>query len=423
MAHGEQFDRFGNPIDGTVGYARGEILKTNADEIARMMYARSVIRDRVARLGNDSLFDLTGLSRSLPLQPGDLEHLQSQASYYTHFDGTAEDQAVRFVGGDPSTHDALFVNRVTSGLLSIALALVARGQTVLSLVPMGRSHPSVQRAVELAGGRFVEVVGIERFETALAETAPRMTVATPLTAAKHHLPTEDLSHFASLSRKRGAIALVDDAHFASRAGFHGDPPPFHSGPIDLAVFSTDKHIAGPRTGVIVGRRELITAIRAKAMEFGLEAQTGQYVAALNALRHHDTDLVRRAGSLAREVLAALERKHGENRFYLAGPGVAISGEEALALTLERSGKSRPSLTPMEAASFVSNHILLEHGVMTVCSLSMPGTAPVISAMMFPDGERLGASEVLTVLESGLLRLQAVLDSPDSARQQILGPQL
>ena len=41
-----RYDRFGNPIDPTVSYARGSILRSNADEIRRQRQAYAIIRDR-----------------------------------------------------------------------------------------------------------------------------------------------------------------------------------------------------------------------------------------------------------------------------------------------------------------------------------------------------------------------------------------
>ena len=414
-------DRFGNPIDEKVGYARGRILASSADEIARTMYSRAVVRDRVSRLGEESVFDLSGLPRGFPLEPEDLPKLRSQLMYYAYFDRTAEELAVRFMGGDPEVHGAVYLNRVSAGMLAVALALVSRGDAVVSLVPRGRSHPSVQRAVELAGGRFADVVGIDAFEAALGEQSPRLAVATPITPAKHHLPAPDLVRFVELCRREGVTTFVDDAHMASRVGFYDDPLPFQCAPIDLAILSTDKHILGPRAGVVVGRKDLVSRVRSRAMEFGLECQSGHYASARRALERHRLEPIKNAGELAREVLARMERRYGSGRFYLAGPGVAISGEDALSLALELSAKPSADLVPNEAATVVCNHMLREHGVLTVSSVSMPGSAPVVRVMMFPDGAKLGAERVVAALEDGLARLQEVLDRPEAAREVILGP--
>lgn len=413
-------DRFGNRIDPTVGYARGAILASDADEIARTMYARRIIRDRVRGLGEDSVFDLSGLPRTFPLQPEDLSRLASQSTFFAHFDDTGERLVIEFLGGDPSAHAALFVNRVSAGLLAIALALLQHGDRVVSLVPRGRSHPPLQRSVEVAGGLFEDCEGIEDFAKAVGSLKPRLVVATPVTSAKHHMPVRDLMRFAEIARAHGAMTLVDDAHLASRIAFHGDPLPFKCAPFDLVIFSTDKHIFGPRAGVVVGCRSLIELVRTSAVRFGLEAQPGHRVAAMRAIEQHRAEPIEIAGQLAMELDARLKQEVAGDRFYLAGPGVAISGEDALLLALELSGKPRSRIVPAEAVSVVCNHLLREHGILTISSVSMPGTAAVVRLMMFPDGHKLGPERIVASVKDGLAALQHALDRPEAAREIILG---
>ncbi len=420
MEAGGRVDCFGNRIDSNVGYARGQILASDADEIARTMHARRIIRDRVRRLGEDSVFDLSGLPRSFPLRPEDLPRLASQSAYFAHFDDAGEKLATEFLGGDPAVHSALFVNRVSSGLLAIALALLQRGDRVVSLVPRGRSHPPLQRSIEVAGGLFEDCESVEDFGEAVRRQKPRLVVATPVTSAKHHMPVSDLVRFAEIGQAHGAITFVDDAHVASRLALHGDPLPFKCAPFDLVIFSTDKHIFGPRAGIVVGRRPMIELVRTSAVRFGLEAQPGHRVAAMRALEEHRAEPIEIAGKLAMELLARLEQEYGRGRFYLAGPGVAISGEDVLLLALELSGKTRCCIVPSEAVSVVCNHLLREHGILTISSLSMPGTAAVVRLMMFPDGHKLGAERITAAVKDGLAALQDVLDRPEAARGIILG---
>ncbi len=54
-------DRFGHPIDPTVSYARGSILTSEIDEALRQRHGYELIRERVARGGDDAVFNLTGL--------------------------------------------------------------------------------------------------------------------------------------------------------------------------------------------------------------------------------------------------------------------------------------------------------------------------------------------------------------------------
>ena len=56
-------DRFGNPFDPIVRYARGAILKDTDEEVARMLRARHLVAERVRNLGQDSVYDLSGMNR------------------------------------------------------------------------------------------------------------------------------------------------------------------------------------------------------------------------------------------------------------------------------------------------------------------------------------------------------------------------
>ncbi len=142
----------------------------------------------------------------------------------------------------------------------------------------------------------------------------------------------------------------------------------------------------PRAGVLVGRRDLITAIGSRAYELGLEAQAGQYVGVGNALRNFDPRAVKQAGELAKELVQVLVGKYGSERAYLGGPGVSISGDHVLAIALERLGKrDKPHLVAVEAAGLVAMEMLEHDGILTIGAVSMPGSAPAVRLMMYPDG--------------------------------------
>ena len=72
-------------------YGYGTILASAADEARKSTQGRRMIRERVMALGKDSIYNLTGLVRTFPLQSQDLEPLENQFTYYTHFLGRAED--------------------------------------------------------------------------------------------------------------------------------------------------------------------------------------------------------------------------------------------------------------------------------------------------------------------------------------------
>ena len=82
-------------------YGYGPILAGAADEARKSTQGRRMIRERVMALGKDSIYNLTGLVRTFPLQPQDLEPLENQFTYYTHFLGRAE-RAGAALHGSPS---------------------------------------------------------------------------------------------------------------------------------------------------------------------------------------------------------------------------------------------------------------------------------------------------------------------------------
>jgi pyridoxal phosphate-dependent enzyme len=212
-----------------------------------------MIRERVMALGKDSIYNLTGLVRTFPLQHQDLEPLENQFTYYTHFLGRAEELALHYTGADPRTCSAVLCNRVSAAMLAIMLGTLKPGDRVLSLVAQGRSHPSVQQAVEVMGATFHEVQGLAALERAMHEGAWRMLAITPLTPSMYHLPAADVAVAIDMARVAQQVVFVDDAHMMSRSVFYDEPVAFGLGDIDVAVWSLDKHVPGPRGAAIVGR--------------------------------------------------------------------------------------------------------------------------------------------------------------------------
>ena len=135
--------------------------------------------------------------------------------------------------------------------------------------------------------------------------APRLLLITPISASKKHIPYVEFQRALTLPRAAHTLVFVDDAHMASRIAFFEEPKTFAVGAIDLAVCSADKHVAGPRAGVFVGRKDLVTLIGSRAYELGLEAQAGQYVGVANALRNFDPRPVKEAGELAKQLVGVL----------------------------------------------------------------------------------------------------------------------
>lgn len=415
-------DRFGNTVDPIVNYARGSILKGTDEEVARMLRARGLVAERVRSLGKEAVYDLSGMNRGGGLSAEDTEHLTSHVPFFERFEGRTEPLALKHMGGDAAEHDALILNRVSAANFIALTTLVSRGDRVYALAPKGGvTHPSCVRPLSIAGAEFTQVHSADELERLWQESGPpRLLLVTPISASKRHVEYADFQRALDLPRGPGTLVFVDDAHMASRVSFFEEPRTFAVGKIDLAVCSADKHVAGPRAGVMVGRKDLIREIGSRAYEFGLEAQAGQYVGVANALRNFDTRPVKEAGELAKQVLEAVRGTYG-SRAYLGGPGVSIGGDDVIDIACEQRGlKTKPALVAVEAAGLVAMEMLERDGVLTIGAVAMPGSAPVVRLMMYPDGKRLGAERIAASLENGLTRLAQVIDDPHAARKQLLG---
>jgi len=419
----ESQDRFCNHVDPIVRYARGTILKSTDEEVARMLHARHIVGERVKSKGKESIYDLSGMNRGSGIKTDDVPHLSSHVPFFERFEGKTEPLALKHMGGNPDAHSALILNRVSAANFIALTTLLKAGDRVLAFAPQGgSSHPSTVRPISMAGALLAEFHTYADLEKAWHEDgAPRLLLITPISASKRHIAFDDFKRALALPRAADTLVFVDDAHMASRVAFFDEPRTYEVGDVDLAVCSTDKHVAGPRAGVLVGRKDLVTTIGSRAYELGLEAQAGQYTGVANALRDFDPRAVKQAGELAKQLIEVLVQQYGPKRAYLGGPGVSIAGDDVLEIALEqRGGAAKRKLVAVEAAGLVAMHMLQQDGILTIGAVSMPGSAPAVRLMMYPDGPRLGIERIAASLENSISRLSEVVDDVDAAREQLLG---
>ena len=407
------------PVAAPEGYRYGSVITGPDVEAKKALHGRRMIKERILGLGKESIYNMTGLVRAFPLDPEDLPSLDTQFSFYAYFGGRAEELAIHHTGGNPREHGAVICNRVTSGVLGIMLAMVESGDRVLSVVPNGRSHPCVQQAVELTGGSFHEVQGVDALEEALGAGPWSMVVITPMTPQKYHLRAADVARAIALSKELDLPVVADDAHMASRSNFYDEPVSFGLGDIDVTVWSLDKHVPGPRCAAVVAKRDLMDRIQTKVFSYGLEAQTGHYVAGLRGMEAYDSEVVKEAGWLARQLMERFRSRYGEY-VYQAGPGVAISAGDFGKLVLARVEDQETPLIAEEMSVAASFIMLREYGMVTIPITAYPGGAPTFRLMVHPDGARLGLETIERATEESIDGVVGLLRDPDEVRALVLG---
>ena len=223
-------DRFGNRLDPIVRYARGSILRSSDEEIARMLLARHIVGERVRSRGKDSVYDLSGMNRGSGITADDVPHLTSHVPFFAHFEGKTEPLALKHMGADPSRHAALILNRVSAANFIALTTVLKRGARVFAFAPSGgQTHPSAVRPISMAGADLREFHSYAELAKAWESGAPRLLLITPISASKRHIPFAEFKQALALPRSAETLVYVDDAHMASRIAFFDEPPTYQVG--------------------------------------------------------------------------------------------------------------------------------------------------------------------------------------------------
>jgi len=380
-----QADRFGNSFAADLPYARGRILPTTADDIAKLKVAWAHIRRRRAELGPDSVYLLSGLERNLQLDDVDLSIMDDEiASALFTDDVTA--LGLAHLGGDPARHDIFVFNRLTAALLTAADVMIGAGETVIGVSPR-YSHPAVRRAVAHGGGIFTDTTGLEAFRRAVA-VAPSVDVVfiTRLSVSYEILSEGDLREIVRIARDRGARTIVDDAGGA-RVGpaCFGQPRMLELG-VDAGATGMDKYgTTGPRLGLLGGDRDIVRQIRARAYEMGVEARQMLYPAVVQSLRDYRPEKVRERVAITKEAGAALKRCLGDNRVMETPVIVQLTADDILEMAMERANLKTAPCVPYEATAGLAMVMLRDFGIVSVHFAGMPpGTAALMIKFLPPD---------------------------------------
>ncbi len=417
-------DSFGNPLDPTVGFARGKIIQSSVDEARRLLQGQTVAAERIRRLGPASIGVFTGNQREFPLK---IEDLDTRCEEWVGPGLYAEELrqvAIDHMGGQLCDRVAA-VNRTSAGIISSIVAL-AGGKPVVSVVPPdGRSHASVIRGCSIAKVVLHEVQGDKDWASVIEKLAPALVVVTTVTSSLEYLDDAVAMDVAALGRLHGAIVFFDEAYGARmRPVFRGGVKSLHLGG-DLAITNCDKAgLSGPRSGLLVGRPILITRVSAKASEFGMEARAPIGASALRSLqRYSPKDLLEEAQS-GQQLAAALRERMGNDLVAVSDLGPMIEEDLALKEVFRRAGKdyTGTEIVPCEITSAIGMIMLRDHGILTVNTHGQPGAR--VSVRLKPTHGAIdrsgGVSQIVNAMVSSFDEVARYLDRPRDLAQLILG---
>jgi L-seryl-tRNA(Ser) seleniumtransferase len=416
-------DRFGNAFSPGVPYARGEIVGSTADDLAKLREAWRLIRERIERDGLGAVHIMNGLERGMKIAPEDIALLDDELAPALLAD-EIQARGLEMLGGDPARHDIMLCNRMTAALLVAGDVMIRDGDTVIGVSPR-YSHPAVVRAVAHGRGGFTDTAGVEAFRRAV-EAAGKvdLVIITRLSVSYEILAEEELREIMRIAKQAGARILVDDAGGA-RVGpaVFGQSKMLEAG-ADVVCTGLDKYgTVGPRLGLVGGDRATIARMRARAFEMGLEARPMLYPAVAKSLAQYSPERVRTLVETTMTVRDALRERLGEERLWVTPVTVQLRGEDILELAMERARLNAPPCVPYEATAGLAMLLLRDHGILSVHFAGMPpGTSALMVKFIPPETLAAfgGAAKMAEAIDGSITELSRIIADRARYRELLLG---
>ena len=375
------------PYDPILGYARGVILKDDIAEYRVTLAAEDVLLDRYNKRGIDGLHNLMGLVDNCRLPdffagPAYQERFLAIKLMESRLTELARDH----MGGDEQ-YRAMAFNRVTAGVTSLILALVPSASFVAYVVPpypglTAHGHPCTPRAVHLAGARHETISSVEEL-TGVFRRERDVSLVAVCGSYRGIVRDDVLSQVCHMAHDRGIPVFVDDASGArNRVVSMGQTRAVDLG-ADLVFTSCEKAgLYGPRAGVLIGRKELMLKVGAKAASTGSEARPSVVAAIIRSLEEYTPEK-------CKEMFAQWSVRHqhiceilapvmGKGLGYDSYNGVYMGLEAFAKLVKERAGLDKLDLAPIDLSAAHSMLMLRHHGFMTIAALHYAGASKLMN---------------------------------------------
>jgi len=415
-------DRFGNTYAPGLPYARGQILTNTEDDFRKLQEAWRHIAARIRTGGPEVVYNFSGLEHGLPLSPDELPIANDFVAPALYFDQFKQ-AALEHFGGSPEQHDVALFNRLTGATYATHLTLVKPGDVVIG-VSASYSHPSVVRAVAQAGATLIDTAGIDHFAATLErESRTALVVMTRLAVTYEIMPTDELTQVVQLAHARGVPVYVDDAGGARVGPAIFDQPRTLQLGVDVVATGLDKYgTVGPRLGVMAGEKALVSRIRARAFEMGMEARPFLYPAAVRSLVGSTAERVQELVETTRDVATAIQDVLGD-RLHETPVIAELRADDILEMAMQRAGLRTPPVVPYEASAALAMLLLRDYGIITVHFVGLPpGTSALMIKFIAPEVLKRfgGAPAYAQAIDDCLNKLAGMLAEPAQIRRLLLG---
>ena len=425
MSHidiGKSTDRFGNPIDPSVNYARGKILASSLDEASRMEHAFHLIQERAKEKGVDAFFNFTGLHRDYAVAPEHLAFAEEWVGPALFWDDLVR-RARAHLGGNAQHRVALF-NRASAGIVATMLALAEPATTVISVCPGNGPHPSIRKGVELSRADLFHADSLEAVDECLSSRQVRLIVLTGVSSELGVIDAEMLRCVIERGKSRNIPTFLDDAYGARlRPIVYRQPKSLETG-ADLVITSCDKAgFGGPRAGLMAGSPAMVDRVAARASELGMEARPPLALGVYESLVHFDPERLWNEVRFGESIFKELSTRYGPDRVLKTGLGATIAEEDALEIVQRHRTSHTPlPFVPAEITAAIGMFWLYRFGIITVNAMGQPGAR--VSLRFKPDPveiERFGGiGKMMDVVEEGFEEVAKKAASAEEMKQLILG---
>ena len=379
-------------------------MEITLNEVKRREKGLKIINQKIKDDGVDSLIDLTGLAGGFDLTLEDISLLETYAGPAV-FDERIQELGREHLGGEK----ILPLNRTTSGIVGMIIALVKPGTKIVHYLAKKPGHPSIPRTAKLVGADYVEYTNLDDFKI---DDNTSLVVITGTTMDLEVISVDDFKTVIDQAKAKNIPVFVDDASGARiRRAVYDQPRAIDLG-ADLSVTSTDKLMEGPRGGLMAGSTELIDQIKLVVNQYGLEGQAPLVAGMIKGLEKYSPDRIKEAFKQKDELYQKLQDK-GLN------PQTTPTGFMFKEDEIKNEVDKRTSTGDVSAdvvATVYSMLLIDNYNIITIPAVGMPGASKTVRIdWSAKDSEKLSMDELVDAIVDTFDKVASVFSS-DSVEQ-------